>query len=131
MPTSMRPATAEDRPWLLVLRGSDAPFEPDLDIDGGDLRVVWRDRDRVGVVRLEHDAAVRLHVGHLEVASEHRGQGIGTIVIRALDEEAARAGDALTVRLPPGAGARVFFERLGFRPVTGDEDGDGVLLQLG
>lgn len=132
MPTSIRPATPEDRPWLLVLS---AAVTPDTERDrllppaDADVRIVWRDAERVGAVHLENDGEGRLHVERLEVLPAHQGQGIGTVVLRALDEEAARAGDAVTVRLPPDHRARALFTRLGFRPVA--EDADGVVLQLG
>lgn len=116
----MRPAGPDDRAWLAGL---------DLGENERGARVVWRDAARVGAVRLDNDGAGVMHIERLEICADDRGQGIGTVVLRALDEEAARAGDALEVRIPHGNRARGLLERLGFRVLS--EDAEQAVLRRG
>jgi ribosomal protein S18 acetylase RimI-like enzyme len=60
-------------------------------------------------------------VGELEsiaVLPDHRGEGIGTALLDAVDEEFARLGveDVVVGLLPGNEGARRLYERRGFRP---------------
>ena len=140
----MRPATAEEREWLFELH--EAAMRPRSEELHGpwdresqrarflarperDVRVVWRDGAAVGAVHLENDGDGFLRIGLLEVLPRFQGQGIGTVVLQALDEEAARAGDALVLRVRHGNPARRLYERLGFR--TTAEDATHAHLQRG
>jgi len=60
----------------------------------------------------------RAYIYDLEVAEEHRGKGVGTAAMQALEDEARRLG-AEQVMLSvffKNSGAIRLYERLGFRP---------------
>ena len=79
-----------------------------------DVRIVEADDTPVGSVRLARGAGGAMWIGLIEVHPDWQGKGIGTRVIEWLDEEAARAGDAMTLRVRHGNRARGLYERLGF-----------------
>jgi ribosomal protein S18 acetylase RimI-like enzyme len=71
---------------------------------------------RVGqATRLAASAHV-LHLEGLGVHPDHRGRGVATALLRAVEEEAHRRGaHRLTLRvLAPNAGARRLYERAGY-----------------
>ena len=80
---------------------------------GDGRRLIEVDGEVVGAVRLVVAGGVE-RIEDLAIEPSRRGAGIGSAVLVALDEEAARAGDDLVVRLPEGARARSLFERAGF-----------------
>ena len=133
---SIRPATAGDGEWLFALH--EAAMRPAVERDRRtwdagsqrarfvarperDVRVVELDGDRVAAVRLDVDPDGALRIGLLEVDPAWQRQGIGTKVIEALDEEAARSGAALTLRVRHGNEARRLYERLGFAVEAEDD----------
>lgn len=62
-----------------------------------------------------------LFLAQLFVDRALRGQGIGTAMVKALIEEAARAGRALTLGVVKTNPALRLYERLGFRTTHEDE----------
>lgn len=133
---SMRPAGDEDEGWLFELH--EAAMRPAVEriygswvaddqrtrFDGRsetDVRVVEVDGERAGAVRLAEADDGSLYIGLIEVAPAWQGRGVGTSVIRALDEEAARGGQSLTLRVRHGNPARRLYERLGFVVEREDE----------
>ena len=62
-----------------------------------------------------------LFLGQLFVDGASRRQGIGTEVVKTLIEEAARAGQALTLGVVKTNPALQLYERLGFRTTHEDE----------
>jgi ribosomal protein S18 acetylase RimI-like enzyme len=62
-----------------------------------------------------------LFLAQLFVDRALRGQGIGTTMVKALIEEAARAGRALTLGVVKTNPALRLYERLGFRTAHEDE----------
>lgn len=136
MPLSIRPAAPEDGDWLFELHEAamrdrseelHGPWQRDRQRERfsartePDVRVVWRDDVRVGAVRLRNDGDGILWIGLIEILPEHQGQGLGTTVLQALDEEAARAGDAVELRVRHGNRARRLYERVGFRAIASDD----------
>jgi ribosomal protein S18 acetylase RimI-like enzyme len=113
MRLSMRPATPEDGEWLAALHESVMGARP-RERSEPDVRVVSVDDVDVGAVWLSEDDDGSMRIGLIEVQPSSQSQGIGTAVIRALDEEAARAGSALTLRVRHGNRARGLYDRLGF-----------------
>jgi GNAT superfamily N-acetyltransferase len=57
-------------------------------------------------------------VRHLYVAAQHRGLGIGRLLIEAVVDGAAKWFDYLNTNCPPEAAA--FYERLGFVPLAAE-----------
>ncbi len=141
MTIAIRPATAEDREWLFELHEAamlesvernHGPWQRDeqrerfFARDETEVRIVLVDDVPVGAVHLADGVDDALHIGLLEVHPTSQGRGIATKVIEALDEEAARAGRDLTLRVRRDNPARRLYERLGFR-VTGEDE---VRLQM-
>jgi len=56
----------------------------------------------------------------IALLTEHRGRGIGTTVLRAVQEEARRAGCAVRIHVEVNNPARRLYERLGFVEVGVD-----------
>lgn len=59
----------------------------------------------------------------LTLLPEYRGSGLGTPLLRQLQSEAAASARRLTIHLEVNNRARRLFERLGFAPVPGEEQG--------
>jgi GNAT superfamily N-acetyltransferase len=75
------------------------------------------DRDRVvGFVLATGDGALSAAIPLLEVLPSHRGQGIGTELMRRI---LAQLGDLYMVDLACDPELQAFYEGLGFRPVLG------------
>ena len=144
---ALRPATAEDREFLVALyattRADLALLPPDqrdalvgMQFRAQDLhyRQVNPDAD-FDVVEVDGRRAGRLYVDRraddvriIDVCllPEHRGAGIGGALIRAVQDEAVATGRSVSLHVAAGNPAAALYERLGFRPV-GD---DGVYRRL-
>jgi ribosomal protein S18 acetylase RimI-like enzyme len=84
------------------------------------VRVITLDGTDIGWLQsFEKDDA--LFLGQLFVDDALRRRGIGTEVVKALIEEAARAGRAMTLGVVKTNPALRLYERLGFRTTHGDE----------
>jgi ribosomal protein S18 acetylase RimI-like enzyme len=150
---SLRPATDEDRPFLLDLYGSTRADELD--------QVVWGEGQREAFLRMQFDLqdaeyrrvhpggsfdvvevedrpAGRLYVGRLpgelriidiSLLPEHRGRGLGGALITALQREASAAGATVSLHVALRNRAARLYERLGF--VSMGEDGVYRLMQWG
>ena len=68
-----------------------------------------------------------IHVIDIALLPEHRGAGIGTKLLRELQEEARAAGKPLTIHVERFNPALRLYERLGFKQV--EEKGVYLLLQ--
>jgi len=88
--------------------------------DVGQVRIITLDGRDIGWLQsfAKYDA---LFLGQLFVDSALRRQGIGTEVVKGLIEEAARAGQALTLGVVKTNSALRLYERLGFRTTHEDE----------
>ena len=78
------------------------------------------------IVVVDGAPAGRLYVDHradevrvidISLLPEHRGQGIGTALLRRVLGDAAAAGLPVRVHVVEGNPARRLYDRLGFRPV--------------
>ena len=88
--------------------------------DVGQVRIITLDGTDIGWLQsFAKDNA--LFLGQLFVDSALRGQGIGTEVVKGLIEEAARAGQPLTLGVVKTNLALRLYERLGFRATHEDE----------
>jgi ribosomal protein S18 acetylase RimI-like enzyme len=77
-------------------------------VDGRQVGRLWVSREH-GELRLVD----------LSLLPAHRGAGIGTALLRALQEEAALAGKPLRLSVGRDNPARRLYERLGFTPTAG------------
>ena len=132
--TVLRPARAEDFDYCarLYFEGMEKTIkELDLNMDAqvAGLRRSW-DVTQVRIITLDgadigwlqsfqKDDA--LFLGQLFVDGALQRRGIGTEVVKALIEEAARAGRAVTLGVVKTNPALGLYERLGFRTTHEDE----------
>jgi len=65
------------------------------------------------------DRAEGLHLANLHLLPAYQGHGLGTAVVREIQQQAASAGRRLTTQVLKVNPARTFYERLGFR-IDGD-----------
>jgi ribosomal protein S18 acetylase RimI-like enzyme len=65
--------------------------------------------------------AGEMRVVDIALLSSCRGQGRGSRLLSALQAEAASEGRRVLLRVARGNAARRFYERLGFREVSGDD----------
>jgi len=75
--------------------------------------VIHRGPDLAGLVVVMPRPA-ELWLDHMVITGRFQGRGIGTAVVRAVQEHAARLGLAVTLSVIDGNPARVLYERLGF-----------------
>jgi ribosomal protein S18 acetylase RimI-like enzyme len=137
---ALQPVTARDRPYLLRLYGESRAAElattgwsedqrrafVELQFTAQDTH--YRGRfpnasfdlvllDGVPAGRLYVDRRpATIHVLDILVAAERRGTGIGTALLRALMDEAAAGGRAVSLYVEALNPARAWYERLGFLP---------------
>ena len=137
--TSLRPAERGDLPAIVALLAEDplgsgrehlhdlAPYAAAYDAIAADpaqvLLVAVDDGDVVGTLQLtvipglSRGGALRAQVEAVRVRADHRGEGLGEVMLRWSVEEAGRRGCALvqltTDKSRPDA--HRFYERLGFR----------------
>lgn len=92
---------------------------------GASLQVIEKAGISIGrlyVARWEHE----IRIMDIALMPEHRGSGIGTKLLRELQEEARAAGKSLTIHVERFNPALKLYERLGFK-MTEDK---GVYLLL-
>lgn len=68
-----------------------------------------------------------LRIMDIALAPEHRGTGIGTMLLREVMERAAAAGDIVSIHVEQFNPALRLYERLGFKPVK--ENGAYYLME--
>lgn len=146
----LRPARAEDRDFLLRVYASTREEELRL-VDWSDeqkaafVQQQFESQDAYyrehydpatfDVIEVDGEPIGRLYVARWEeeiriidiaLVPEHRGRGIGTVLLRDLLDEGARTGKRVSIHVERDNPALRLYERLGFAPV---ED-RGVYLLL-
>lgn len=137
---SLRAATPDDREFLLALFATTRPDLALLPAQQRDqlveMQFVAQDRQyrqanpgaTFDVIEIGATPAGRwyvdrrpeeLHLIDVSLLPEHRGAGIGTALVEALQEEAAASGRAVTLHVARDNRAAALYQRLGFR-ITGD-----------
>lgn len=150
---SLRPVTPEDDTFLFELYASTRPELAALGLGEAQrqmlLRVQWMAQRQGYQSRYAHGEHQLVLVegkpaGRLWVAREpgelrlvdvsllpvHRGAGVGTGLLRALQQEAAAAGKPLRLSVARDNPAQRLYARLGFTPVGGAETGTEPYLAL-
>lgn len=133
-----RPATPDDRDFLVALYGSTRGDLALLPLDGEQrdalVRMQFHAQDlhyrqtnpnaSFDVVEVDGRPAGRLYVGRtagdiriidVSLLPEHRGAGIGSVLIREVQDEAAATGRTVSLHVAMGNRAAVLYDRLGFR----------------
>ena len=128
MDVSLRPAAESDYDFLWWLHGAtmrtyvdaiwgwDEAFQRQFFQDHFDparIEIVERAGEAAGYISVERGEDV-IFLGAIEIAPDFQGQGIGTGLIRDLQDEAGRWGVPLKLRVLQGNPARRLYERLGF-----------------
>jgi ribosomal protein S18 acetylase RimI-like enzyme len=150
---SLRHVTPEDDAFLFELYATTRPDIASLGLPGAQqdmlLRMQWL-AQRQGYAARHPHAEHRLVLvderpaGRLWVAREpaelrlvdisllpaHRGSGLGTTLLRALQQEATAAGMPLRLSVARDNPARRLYARLGFTPVEAMEAGAAPYLAL-
>jgi ribosomal protein S18 acetylase RimI-like enzyme len=149
---TLRPARREDEPFLLALYATTRELELSLLPWGEEektafvrsqfaaqdesYRTNYRDAS-FDVIEVDGEALGRLCVARWEgeirvlditLHPQHRGAGIGTLLLRGLLAEAAENGRKLSLHVELNNPALRLYERLGFRRV--DERGPYLLLEV-
>lgn len=114
----------EPIPWADHVRW----YQQRLLDEGYEILIATSETQSVGVARIDFSADTELHVA---VATEHRGQGLGTALIRAATERALeRAAQVVAHVVPSNSASLRAFEKAGF-VVSGPCERKGVeLLRL-
>ncbi len=150
---SLRPVSPADDAFLFELYASTRPDIASLGLAGAQrdmlLRVQWMAQRHGYQSRYPHGEHQLVLVdghpaGRLWVAREpeelrvvdvsllpaHRGAGVGTELLRALQQEAAAAGKPLRLSVARDNPAQRLYARLGFTPAAGTETGAEPYLAL-
>ena len=89
----------------------------------------WREQRpeaRFDVILVDGQPAGRLYVdrrdGEIRIVdiallADHRGRGVGTLLIRGVLDEGSETGRPVTIHVERGNRARTLYERLGFRQI--------------
>ena len=83
--------------------------------------------DEQPIGRLYVNRGSRIHVIDFTILPEHRGQGIGTSIMKSLIEEAEEARKSMSIYVESFNPSRRLFERLGFVEI--ESDGINLLLE--
>ena len=97
---------------------------PDASFD-----IIERDGVAAGRLLVLRSDEEKIHVVDISLLPEHRGAGIGTKLLRELQDEAAAAGKKLSIHVECFNPARRLYERLGFQQV--EEKGVYFLMEWG
>lgn len=113
---ALLPIDEEQRAALVRMqyRAQDSSFRlqhPDASFDV--VEVDGRPGGRLYVARRPHD----VRIVDITLLPEHRGSGIGTALIRAVQDEAAAAGRTVSLHVAFDNPAARLYDRLGFRQV--------------
>ncbi|MEA3210571.1 MAG: hypothetical protein QOE70_3628 [Chthoniobacter sp.] len=80
------------------------------------------EREGLPIGRLYVDRWTKeIRIMDIALLPEHRGAGIGTTLLRELQEEARAAGKSLSIHVEKFNPALRLYERLGFRPIEDKE----------
>ncbi|HEX9160077.1 MAG TPA: GNAT family N-acetyltransferase [Thermoanaerobaculia bacterium] len=149
--TSLRPVGAGDRDFLLRLYGGTreaelrlVPWTPEQKAEFVEMQfraqdsyyrekfpaaqfsVIEAEGEPAGRVYVVRDDA-RVHILDITVLPSQRRRGIGSAVLRELQEEAASKRVPLTIYVDEASESPAIFEKLGFERASGD--GVSVLMQ--
>jgi ribosomal protein S18 acetylase RimI-like enzyme len=113
---------ASSDPWITLGR-DEASCASILRRPGSELLVARRGPERVGFLLLAPAGlAGSPYVAAIAVAPEARGHGIGTLMLRAAEERVPGARSVFLCVSDFNTGARLLYERLGYRQVGVLED---------
>ena len=105
----MKPLTEELLPW----REDRQRAAVQAAFDSREAQIILCDGVAAGWLQT-HRSDGCLYLGQIYIKPDKQGQGIGTMLVRQLIEQAGRAGTALTLSVMKNNRALSFYERLGF-----------------
>lgn len=134
----LRPATDDDREFLVALYGTTRADLALLPLDGEQrdalIRMQFHAQDThfrqttpnasFDIVQIDGEPAGRLYVDRtpgdiriidVSLLPEHRGHGIGEALVRAVQDEAAASDRTVSLHVAMGNPAAALYDRLGFR----------------
>ncbi|HXG59603.1 MAG TPA: GNAT family N-acetyltransferase [Thermoanaerobaculia bacterium] len=120
------PWTAEQKEEFLRMQFRAQTFHYRNHYSGATFAILLLDGDPVGRLYL-HQQPGDLRIMDIALVPEHRGEGIGTMLLREIMERAASAGDSVSIHVEQQNPARRLYERLGFRAVA--ENGVYLLMK--
>ena len=80
---------------------------------------IWKDHVRAGRIIVDR-CSDEMRIVDMALLPEFRNQGIGTRLIRELQDEAVRSKSPLRLRVHPASRAVKLYERLGFQKLDDD-----------
>jgi GNAT superfamily N-acetyltransferase len=86
---------------------------------GGEFAIIFQDDQPIGRV-IVHRTATEIRIVDMALLPEHRNAGLGTVLVRQVMEEAARARLPLRLRVLKGGRSSHLCARLGFRDLQED-----------
>mgnify|MGYP002279115488 CR=1 FL=1 len=92
------------------------------------ISILTEDATPIGWMQIS-ETAEEIHLDQLHLVQSVRNQGIGTRLIKELQNRAAACRKMLALNVMRGNHARQLYERLGFREVGSDEDKIRMLWQ--
>jgi ribosomal protein S18 acetylase RimI-like enzyme len=95
---------------------------------GASLQVIERDGVSIGRLYVAHWER-EIRIMDIALLPEHRGTGIGTKLLRGLQDEARSAGKTLTIHVERFNSALRLYERLGFKQI--EDKGVYLLMEWG
>lgn len=113
--------------WTVFVEEQQVP--PVQEIDARDFRddvthlLALVDGKPVGTARIIPDGGGYYHLGRLAVRKEGRGLGIGAALVRAVHDHVSKLTPLekkACVKLDAQVQAQEFYEKLGYRPTTGE-----------
>lgn len=105
---------AEARTTILDLQLRAQHRQQDADHPGCRREIVMSDGAPVGLLVSDRDPGA-VHVLDIAIAADHRGRGLGSMVLTGLLEEARASDREVTLQVwAANTGARRLYERLGF-----------------
>ena len=90
-------------------------IEQALGEEGASIMVV--DKSDAGWLHVS-ETRFEIHLGHLYLEADRRGQGLGTRFLQWMSERAERKAKTFTLDVMTNSRARALYERLGFAPVV-------------
>ncbi|HEY0156894.1 MAG TPA: GNAT family N-acetyltransferase [Thermoanaerobaculia bacterium] len=94
--------------------------------NGAEYSIILLDGQPVGRL-YRHLSRDDLRIMDISIAPEHRGSGIGTLLLREILDDAAARGHSVSIHVERFNPALQLYERLGFRTI--DESGVYYLLE--
>jgi RimJ/RimL family protein N-acetyltransferase len=112
---AMTPWTAEQREAFIRFQYTSQLTHYQTEYPRAEHSVILLGDRQVGRIYLDRRQS-EIHILDITLLTLHRGQGIGTPILRRVMDEAAQAGKSVSINLDSFNQSHQLFERLGFKP---------------